>query len=124
MHESVARIQLVSAGGLASSRVTRARKSCRLRARSWKPRSVALSWPVHALHACGPPRGSGQYQENRSPQAARGPVAAVRRALASGGAQCARTREDTQLSISDCSQATARVDSLIGTGNWFCEMSL
>lgn len=39
-------------------------------------------------------------------------------------AQCARTREDTQPSISDCSQATARLDNLIGTGNWSCEMSL
>ena len=48
----------------------------------------------------------------------------LRRASASGVAQCARTRDDTQVSISDCSQATARVDSLIGTGNWFCEMSL
>lgn len=48
----------------------------------------------------------------------------LRRASASGEAQCARTRDDTQVSISDCSQATARVDSLIGTGNWFCEMSL
>ena len=48
----------------------------------------------------------------------------LRRASTSGEAQCARTRDDTQVSISDCSQATARVDSLIGTGNWFCEMSL
>ena len=48
----------------------------------------------------------------------------LRRASASGEAQCARTRDDTQVSISDCSQATDRVDSLIGTGNWFCEMSL
>lgn len=48
----------------------------------------------------------------------------LRRASASGEAQCARTRDDTQVSISVCSQATARVDSLIGTGNWFCEMSL
>lgn len=48
----------------------------------------------------------------------------LRRASASGEAQCARTRDDTQVSISDCSHATARVDSLIGTGNWFCEMSL
>jgi len=48
----------------------------------------------------------------------------LRRASDSGEAQCARTRDDTQVSISDCSQATARVDSLIGTGNWFCEMSL
>ena len=48
----------------------------------------------------------------------------LRRASASGEGQCARTRDDTQVSISDCSQATARVDSLIGTGNWFCEMSL
>lgn len=48
----------------------------------------------------------------------------LRRASASGEAHCARTRDDTQVSISDCSQATARVDSLIGTGNWFCEMSL
>ena len=64
--------------------------------------------------------------ENRTPPAARGPVAAVRLAWATSGVQCqcARTREDTQVSISDCSQATARVDSLIGTGNWFCEMSL
>lgn len=56
--------------------------------------------------------------------AARGPEAAVRRASDSGEAQCARMRDDTQVSISDCSQATARLDSLIGTGNWFCEMSL
>ena len=62
--------------------------------------------------------------KSRTPPAARGPVAAVRRASTSGEAQCARTRDDTQVSISDCSQATARVDSLIGTGNWFCEMSL
>ena len=38
--------------------------------------------------------------------------------------QCVRTRDAIQPSTSDCSQATARLDSLIGTGNWFCEMSL
>lgn len=30
----------------------------------------------------------------------------------------AHTREETLVSISDCSQATARVDNVIGAGNW------
>ena len=94
-------------------------------ARCCRPHRGPLYSPAPALPpARARPGVMALEPENRTPPAARGPVAAVRRALAAGEAQCARTREDTQVSISDCSQATARVDSLIGTGNWFCEMSL